>query len=149
MTKKSTDELENILGQTSTANIEAYLQENAFGVLTLEGDVSATNLKKEYVGKYSLDVTAGEEGGVLELPSYYYKGYTLTLEKADGMVVSVTPVHGRNGFVEVNVTESGTLYVEYTSEGFAFAYKLTAVGVICAVGLCVTSCIVQMKKKKE
>ncbi len=138
-----------ILSYKNAPDFKAYLQENAFGVLTLEGDVSATNLKKEYVGKYSLDVTAGEEGGVLELPSYYYKGYTLTLEKADGMVVSVTPVHGRNGFVEVNVTESGTLYVEYTSEGFAFAYKLTAVGVICAVGLCVTSCIVQMKKKKE
>ena len=33
MTKKSTDELEHILGQTSTANIEEYLAENVESLL--------------------------------------------------------------------------------------------------------------------
>lgn len=41
MTKKSTDELENILGQTSTANIEAYLQENAGDLLAAQRPFSA------------------------------------------------------------------------------------------------------------
>ena len=33
MAKKSTDELEHILGQTSTTNIEEYLAENAESLL--------------------------------------------------------------------------------------------------------------------
>lgn len=36
MPKKSTDELENILGQTSTTNIEAFLAENAESMLAEE-----------------------------------------------------------------------------------------------------------------
>lgn len=36
MPKKSTDELENILGQTSTTNIEAFLAENAENMLAEE-----------------------------------------------------------------------------------------------------------------
>lgn len=41
MAKKSTDELENILGQTSTTDIEAYLAENAESLLKTERPFSA------------------------------------------------------------------------------------------------------------
>ena len=126
-----------------------YLEQTAFGVLTLDGDVSATNLEKSSAGKYSLDVAVGENGGVLELPSYYYKGYTLTLVKEDGGRVVVTPVHGRNGFLEAEINESGTLYVEYTSKGFAFAYVLTGVGLFAAVGVIVATWVIQIKETKK
>ena len=138
-----------ILSYENAPDFKAYLEERAFGVLALEGDVTATNLKKEHAGKYSLDVAAGENGGVLELPSYYYKGYTLTLATADGRRVSVAPVHGRNGFVEAEITESGTLYVEFTGEEFDFAYVLTALGGVCAVGLFAAAWIFQKKKKTK
>ena len=41
MAKKSTDELENILEQTSTTNIEAYLAQNAESLLNAEKPFSA------------------------------------------------------------------------------------------------------------
>ena len=41
MAKKSTDELENILEQTSTTNIEAYLAQNAESLLSAEKPFSA------------------------------------------------------------------------------------------------------------
>jgi len=41
MAKKSTDELENILEQTSTTNIEAYLAQNAESLLSEEKPFSA------------------------------------------------------------------------------------------------------------
>lgn len=41
MAKKSTDELENILEQTSTTNIEAYLAQNAESLLSVEKPFSA------------------------------------------------------------------------------------------------------------
>ncbi len=138
-----------VLSYSNAPDFEEYLSQTAFGVLTLEGDVSATNLKKEHAGKYSLEVDAGENGGVLELPSYYYKGYTLKLVTEDGRRIALSAKHGRNGFLEVDIPESGTLYVEYTSEGFSFAYALTAIGILCAVGLCLTSAILQKKKKTE
>ncbi len=140
-----------ILSYKNAPDFKAYLQEKAFGVLTLEGDVTASNLYKDYVGKYSLDVIAGQNGGVLELPSYYYKGYSLTLQRTDGTYVNLTPVHGKNGFVEVEINENGRLYVEFTQAGFDFVYTLTVVGGIGAVGLFAATWIFQKKKqtKKE
>ena len=41
MAKKSTEELENILGETSTTNIEAYLEQNAESLLSEEKPFSA------------------------------------------------------------------------------------------------------------
>ena len=139
-----------ILSYQNAPDFKAYLEENAFGVLTLEGDVVTSNLAKEYVGKYSLDVEVGENGGVLELPSYYYKGYTLTLQRADGTRVNLTPIHGRNGFIEVEINENGRLYVEYTLDGFAFSYVMTAIGIVGAVGLFTAACVIQaIVKRKE
>ncbi|MBQ9714152.1 MAG: hypothetical protein IJV83_02405 [Clostridia bacterium] len=136
-----------ILSYKNAPELKEYLQSQAFGVLTMEGDVVATNLKKERVGKYSVEVNVVQNGGVLELPSYYYKGYTLTLEKADGSCENIEDIHGRNGFLEAKITESGTLYVEYTGEEFRFAYMLTAIGLVGAIGLCVVTWLVQKKKQ--
>ncbi|MBQ8876065.1 MAG: hypothetical protein IJY63_00780 [Clostridia bacterium] len=127
---------------------KAYLLENAFGVLVLSGDVTATNLQKEHAGKYSVDVTAGADGGVLELPSYYYKGYRLTLATGNGRRVSITPMHGRNGFLEAEITESGTLYVEYFVPYLTMANALTAVGAI-TLGSVVVGLVLWQKKKKD
>ncbi len=137
------------LSYKNASAFKEYLEQTAFGVLTLDGDVSAKNLKKTSAGKYSLEIDAGTNGGVLELPSYYYKGYTLTLVKQDGGRVAVTPMHGRNGFLEAEINESGTLYVEYTSEGFAFAYVLTAIGLLGAVGAIVATWVIQTKEEKQ
>ena len=135
-----------ILSYKNAPDFQAYLEETAFGVLVLKGDVTATNLKKERAGKYSLEVTAGENGGVLELPSYYYKGYTLTLATADGRRISVLPVHGRNGFVEAEITESGTLYVEFSAPYLTAATVLTTVGAVAFVGA-VAWCVFYKQKK--
>lgn len=50
MAKKSTNELENILGQTSTSNIEAYLAENAENMLAEERPFSV--YMHEMIRKY-------------------------------------------------------------------------------------------------
>lgn len=50
MAKKSTDELEHILGQTSTTNIEEYLAENAESMLVTEKPFSA--YMHEMIRKY-------------------------------------------------------------------------------------------------
>ena len=125
---------------------KAYLSENAFGVLVLSGDVTATNLQKEHAGKYSVDVTAGADGGVLEPPSYYYKGYCLTLVTGDGRRVSIMPIHGRNGFLEVEITESGRLYVEFSAPYLTAANALTAVGVALFGGVVVWCVLCKTKK---
>ena len=50
MAKKSTDELEHILGQTSTTNIEEYLAENAENLMAEEKPFSA--YMHEMIRKY-------------------------------------------------------------------------------------------------
>lgn len=126
---------------------KAYLQENAFGVLTLEGEVSANCLQKEKAGKYSLEVTASERGGVLELPSYYYKGYTLTLVQENGEKKKLQPIHGRNGFLEVEIQESGTLYVQFTSAYLTLSYVLSGLGALAFVGGFASIIVLQKKGK--
>lgn len=123
-----------ILSYKNAPLFEEYLAKTAFGVLTLEGDVAATNLRKEHAGKYSLEVTAGENGGILELPSYYYKGYTLTLQRVDGSKIVLADRHGRNGFLEVEIQESGTLYVEFSAPYLTVAKALSWTGVVLFVG---------------
>ena len=136
-----------ILSYKNAPLFKAYLSEKAFGVLALSGDVTATNLQKERAGKYSVDVTAGADGGVLELPSYYYKGYRLTLVTGDGRRVSITPIHGRNGFLEVEITESGRLYVEFSAPYLTAANALTAVGVALFGGVVVWCVLCKTKKE--
>ena len=138
-----------ILSYQKAPALQAYLQENAFGVLVLEGDVTATNLQKERAGKYSVEVATGQNGGILELPSYYYKGYKLRLKRADGSSVEVVGKHGRNGFLEAEITESGTLYVEYAADEFNFAYVLTGAGAVGGVGALVFAWVLQRKKREK
>lgn len=137
-----------ILSYKNAPVFKAYLQAQAFGVLTLDGDAAATNLKKVRAGEYSLDVSVGE-GGVLELPSYYYKGYKLTLTKADGTRKTLEAAHGRNGFVEVEVTENGTLSVEFSDGYLTVSNVLSGIGATLFVGVAVWACFGKKKESLE
>lgn len=137
-----------ILSYRNAPAFEAYLSKTAFGVLTLEGDALASNLKKEYAGKYSLEVDAGQNGGVLELPSYYYKGYKLTLITKDGRRVALSPIHGRNGFLEAEINESGVLYVEFSAPYLTAAKVLSWVGVTLFCGVLVW-CVFYKNRKER
>ncbi|MBQ9728029.1 MAG: hypothetical protein IJV85_00355 [Clostridia bacterium] len=117
-----------ILSYKNAPKFKQWLQETAFGVLTLEGDVAASELVREKAGKYSVNVTVSKGCGVIELPSFYYKGYELKFVTEEGYSYAIEPTHGRNGFIEATLDYSGTLYVEYDSAAETVSYVLSGFG---------------------
>lgn len=127
-TVKDLNESKITLSYKNSPAFKAYLQEQAFGVLTLQGDVLASNLQRSRIGAYTLDVSAGSAGGVLELPSYYYKGYKLVLTTEDGRKTELAANHGENGFVTVEISQSGSLSVCFEAEYIDWANALCVIG---------------------
>ena len=109
------------------------------------GDISASNFTKTRAGKYAFDVTTSADGGVLELPSYYYKGYRIILEDEDGNKHKLQATHGKNGFIEVEIPESGRVQVQFVSGYLVISYLTSAVGVLAFVGI--IAYFVYQKKK--
>ncbi len=138
-----------VLSYKNSPAFKAWLSEKAVGVITVEGDAVATNFEKEYAGKYAFSVVAGEETSVLELPSFYYEGYQVTFTGADGKTQTLTPMHGRNGFVEVTVEESGSLFVQFTSGYLTASYVMTWCGAVALAGALVLTIVLDCKRKKE
>lgn len=134
-----------ILSYKNAPDMQAYLQEKAFTVLPISGDVSVSNFQKARAGKYSFDVTTTADGGVLELPSYYYKGYRIILTDEDGKKHKLQATHGANGFIEVEIPESGNVKVQFISGYLVISYLLTGLGVLSFAGI-ITYFIYQKKE---
>ena len=135
-----------IISYKNAPALKDYLEDIAFGTVVLDGDVQTSNLKKQHAGKYSLDVDGSEKGGVLELPSYYYKGYRIILVDEDGAKHKIQPIHGRNGFIEVEIQQKGRLYVSFTNAYVVISYVMSAIGCLAFAGL-IGYCV--YKKKNE
>lgn len=90
-----------------------YLRENPFEfkVKNKSAKVAFKNFYKENSHTYTVDIET-EDMVVVELPTLYYKGYKVSLKTKTG-TKELTVTHGENGFLEVNVPESGTIVVEF------------------------------------
>jgi hypothetical protein len=136
-TVKDSNDSKITLSYKNSPAFKAYLQEQAFGVLTLQGDALASNLQRTRAGEYTLDVSVGGEGGVLELPSYYYKGYEIVLTTQDGKKSNLVANHGENGFVTVEISQSGSLSVVFVAEYIDWANALCVMGWVVFTGVMV------------
>lgn len=129
-----------------------YLIKNPFEFITLEGQARATNFVKKNASTYTVEFET--DGAKVELPTYFYYGYNLTFKPANGGdAYTIEPKLGSHGFVEINLTESGKLFVEFNPGYVKTANKISAVGVC---GLCialptfvVVDAIVKKQKNKK
>ena len=144
-TVKDGNESKITLSYKNAPAFKQYLEEQAFGALTLQGDVKASNLQRTRVGMYTLDVSIGQKGGVLELPSYYYKGYTITLTKQDGTKQTLMANHGEHGFVTVEIQENGRLSVVFEAEYIVWANGLSAIGWVLFGGIMIAIFLLENK----
>ncbi len=145
-TVKDGNESKITLSYKNAPAFKAYLQDKAFGVLTLQGEALASNLQRTRVGEYALDVSVGKEGGILELPSYYYKGYKIILTTEDGKQTKLTANHGENGFVTVEIKQSGRLSVRFEAEYINWANALCVMGWAAFIGITVWLLLPETKR---
>lgn len=124
-----------------------YLVENPFEFIFESGTGRATNFVKKNASTYSVDFET--DGATIELPTLYYKGYTLTYTTASGKTKKLKPTCNKNGFIQVEVKESGKLSVKFAPKYVQVANIVSIVGSVLFV-LAVPTCFgVQVLRRKK
>lgn len=124
-----------------------YLIKNPFEFIVKSGQATATNFIKKNASTYTVDfVTSGAR---VELPTFYYKGYTITYTNASGKSYSLNPIYGENGFIEVDLKESGTLSIAFDAGYIKMSNILSLTGVVALAVSCATFGIVTIVKRRR
>jgi len=115
---------------SNSDDLDTYLKENPFEFIVRGGDYNAnfTNFIKENSHKYSVDINTNRATQI-ELPTLYYKGYKVYYKTANG-VTRLNEYRNENGFIEVEVSESGTLYIEFKAGYVTVSNIISIIGVI-------------------
>lgn len=140
----SESECKFTISYTEDSALNQYLIENPFEFIALSGEFVAHNFVRENSQLYTVDFDIITET-TIELPTLYYKGYTLTYTTASGENINLTAEHGRNGFIEITLSESGTLRVEFTAEYIDICEIISLVGVVIYLGTIIV--LILLKRK--
>ncbi|MCM1404606.1 MAG: YfhO family protein [Prevotella sp.] len=134
-----------IIDYSAGGALDAYLQAHPFEFVVRAGEATVTNFVKTTTTHYTADVTV-TQAAVIELPTFYYRGYEVTFTNAAGEVTRLTPMQGEHGMVEVSVAESGTLTVRFVGNYITVGWAITGIGVIIFVGIGVFCGVKRAKK---
>ena len=117
-----------IIRYEENSAFDRYLKANPFEFVVREGEATFTNFNKNNSSSYSVEVNVTNKA-VVELPTLYYKGYKITLTNVNG-TETINPVLNDNGFVQVTLTQGGTLHVEFAPGYVTFANVLSIIGLV-------------------
>lgn len=126
------------LPYNSIVKQSTYLQTREDRVYVLEGNVTVTNENKQGL-KLTFDITNAEKNTLLELPYFFYQGYTIMLTENE-KTIELKASESYNGFVQIVLPDdidNGTINVEYTGttlEKVSYIISLISlVGFICYI----------------
>lgn len=108
--------------------LDRYLVSHPFEFIVKSGNAEFSNFVKTAVNEYSVEITTDTET-TIELPTLYYNGYSINYVTANE-TVSLSAINGENGFVEVNVKESGTLTLTFEGNYIDIANIISIIGTI-------------------
>jgi len=108
--------------------VSDYLVENPFQFQSSSG-IDYSNFVKTG-NNYVVDIEVSTQS-TIELPTIYYKGYTVQLFKTDGTVENIDATVSENGFLQVNLENSGTLSVAWTGT------KCVDIGILISIIGCI------------
>ena len=113
-----------------------YLQTRENRVYVLEGNAEISNENKDKLN-LKFDMNYVSENTKLELPYFYYPGYTVMLKQGEE-ITQLEITESDNGFLQITLTEaitSGTITVEYTGTTLeTTAYIISLIGLITFIG---------------
>lgn len=117
-----------IINYENSEVFETYLQVNPFEFITKSGDATVTNFVKINAKNYSADILLTEKSNI-ELPSLFYNGYKINLTTANGEIINISPMHNENGFIEIEVEQSGKLEVLFAPNYITLTNIITICGI--------------------
>ena len=113
-----------------------YLQEREDRVYVLQGSANISNEEKEGLN-LKFEITEGTKDTVLELPYFFYPGYTVTLKQGENKAVLET-TESDSGFVQIVLPENidkATIVVDYTGTILdKTSYVISLIGFISFIG---------------
>ena len=113
-----------------------YLQTRENRVYVLEGNAKISNENKDKLN-LKFDINYVSENTKLELPYFYYPGYTVILKQGEE-TTQLETTESDNGFLQITLTEaitSGTITVEYTGTALeTTAYIISLIGLVAFTG---------------
>lgn len=133
--KQNEIECKIIICYEENDDLQKYLQKHPFEFLVKSGNATASNFVKQNVNNYKVDFNVSEET-IVELPTFFYKGYKLTYTLTSGEVKNLEAMHGENGFIEVKLSESGTLNVEFEANYIKWSNIISILGLIIFLIVC-------------
>lgn len=123
-----------------------YLQEREDRVYVLQGSANISNEKKDGLN-LEFNITKGYKDTVLELPYFFYQGYTVTLKQGEEITILET-TESDSGFVQVVLPENideATITLDYTGTTLEKAsYVVSLVGFVSFIGY-----IIYFKRKTK
>ena len=122
------NETKIILNYANCDQLKTYLIENPVEFVVKEGNATISNFVKKNVSTYDVEILV-DSNAVIELPTLFYKGYKLTYTTANGATV-LEGVHNENGFIQIEVSESGKLHVEFEAKYISISNTISIVGMI-------------------
>ena len=124
---KSTDEAHIVINYSNAPEFKKYLQDNPFEFVVKSGNASFSNFIKTNSHTYSVETVVSDET-TIELPTFAYKGYKVTLTNENG-TKELNSVLGEHGFLEITTSESGTISVEFVGTYVKVANIISIVGI--------------------
>lgn len=123
-----------------------YIENREEGAIVLDGNASIENEEKDGLN-FSFKVSNVENANI-ELPYIYYHGYTVKLNDT-----VIKPQQSENGFLCINLNESGEVKVNYTGtkiEKLGYVISgLTLIGIIVVVLKVKVGNLIENKKNKK
>ena len=107
---------------------DTYLKAHPFEFVVKSGDANFTNFHKLSSSRYSVDISTSQTT-TIELPTLYYKGYTIKYI-TDNSTECITYQLGVNGFIEVELDESGKLLVEFEGDYITKSNYISIAGIV-------------------
>lgn len=125
------------------SELDTYLKQHPFEFVVKSGEARFSEFRRGWSDCYTVNVEIAEKSKI-ELPTFYYKGYVLTLETDNG-TKEIAPIFGENGFIEIELNESGTLRVEFKPNYVKTATIISIAGA--GLFLCLTVVAFAIPKK--
>ncbi len=127
--------------------LKNYLIDNPFEFIVKNGQAKAHNFVKKNASSYSVEFET--DGAKIELPTLFYKGYSLKYETSDGKVQNLTPMANENGFIEIEISNSGKLVVEFNPKYVKISNITSIIGVGAFLLVLICSLPIELCAKKR
>ena len=132
-----------IIAYHENDNLDRYLKNNPFEFVVKEGRATLSNFIKLSSSEYNVQIRTSSSA-VIELPTLFYKGYKLTYT-TDEDTYELEAVHNENGFIQVEVSESGKLHVEFEA-GYVNASNIVSIVGAVLFALCLIALLILPRK---